>query len=63
MLKWIQQYRQASGETKIFIFTNALFAIAIVATTVYCYARLDFVRSYKITSEQSTNPSIKKTPT
>lgn len=46
--KWMSEFSQANPKTKWFIFNWAIYGIAIIVTTVYCYARLNFVRSYKI---------------
>ncbi len=40
MFKWLRQYRNASRHTKYFILTWLVFGLCIVATTIYCYARL-----------------------
>ena len=45
--KWLTYYREATAQTKVFIWTSIVYGIATIATTVYCYGRLDFVRSYK----------------
>lgn len=55
MLKWWRQYQQASSATKVFILITLTFGLSIVITTIYCYARLDYVRSYK-TAEIAHNP-------
>jgi len=47
MSSWIKQFNAASRDTKLLIVTLALFSFGIVFTTLYCYARLDYVRSYK----------------
>jgi hypothetical protein len=57
MLQWIKKFRNASGQTKFFVFNWVIYGIALVATTVYCYARLDYVRSYKVdTQKVLSNP-------
>lgn len=56
MLKWYRQFSNASFQTKSFAFTWAIYLLAIIVTTVYCYARLDFVRS--TASKSSTSSSI-----
>lgn len=48
MFKWFAQYRKASPQTRYFILNWALYGIVLLVTTIYCYARLDYVRSYKI---------------
>jgi len=47
MFKWIASFQRADREMKWFILTWVIYGIAIIATTVYCYARLDYVRSYE----------------
>lgn len=42
MLKWLFK----SGlRTQFFYLNWGIYALALILTTVYCYARLDFVRS------------------
>ncbi len=45
MLKWFQKYRMAGRETKLFIATSILWTLAVILPGIFCYARLDFVRS------------------
>jgi hypothetical protein len=45
MLNWIREFKEATAQTKYFVLTWAVYGIAIIASTVYCYARLDYVRS------------------
>lgn len=47
MLNWIISYKNSSRQTKFFALTWFVYGIAIIITTIYCYARLDYVRSYK----------------
>lgn len=54
MLTWWKQFRDASGETKLFALVCFLFGALLVVTTVYCYARLDYVRSYKTPSSEAS---------
>lgn len=44
-MNWIQKFRDATSETKWFIFNFVVYTLIVIVTTVYCYARLDFVRS------------------
>lgn len=46
MRNLLKKYRESSGQIKIFIWVNVIFWAAIAITTIYCYARLDYVRSY-----------------
>lgn len=45
MIKWLKQYYEASPQTKFFILNWVIYGVAIIITTIYCYARLEFVRS------------------
>lgn len=45
MFKWVAQYRGAKPQTKYFILNWFVYGLVIILTTVYCYARLDYVRS------------------
>ena len=38
----LKKYRRTSGQQKLFIWTCALFWLAIVGSTVYAYLRLIF---------------------
>lgn len=61
MLKWIEQFKESSFQTKFFIFNWVIYGVVIVYTTVYCYGRLDFVRSYKVPpSKQEINHSTQQ---
>lgn len=46
MQDWIKKYNEASSQTKFFVWNAVVYGLAIIITTVYCYGRLDFVRSY-----------------
>lgn len=63
MLKWIRQYRDSPKEIKIFTINWLIYGLVIIITTVYCYGRLDFVRSYHNTvptTHTEGSPSMKK---
>jgi hypothetical protein len=47
MFKWLKEYNEASSQTKYFVLNWLVYGLAILITTVYCYACLDFVRSYR----------------
>lgn len=49
MFKWLKAYNEATSQTQYFFLTLAVYGLALLATTVYVYARLDYVRSYKTT--------------
>jgi hypothetical protein len=46
MIKWLKEYSDSTAQTKSFVLNGLVYGLAMVITTVYCYARLDFVRSY-----------------
>lgn len=50
MLQWLKKFNATDFQIKLFIFMVALYGIAMAVTTVYSYARLDYVRSYKTTT-------------
>lgn len=47
MIQWIRQFNQANAQTKYFILNWVIYGLAIIISTLYCYGRLDFVRSYQ----------------
>lgn len=51
MRHWYKQFINSTRETKMFIFQSVIYMFLIIATTVYCYARLDYVRSYAKVSD------------
>lgn len=56
LLKWLKDFSSSTRQTKLFVLNCVLYTLLIVGTTIYCYARLDFVRSYKVKpSTQSEN--------
>lgn len=44
-MRWLRQYMEAAPQTKWFIFNWVFYAILTFGTLIYCYARLDFVRT------------------
>lgn len=50
MFKWLKEYNEASSQTKYFVLNWLVYGLALLITTVYCYARLDYVRSYRTPS-------------
>jgi hypothetical protein len=56
MMTWISQFIHSSRETKWYFLNWFIYGILIILTTIYCYMRLDFVRSYKTTSAQVKTP-------
>ena len=57
MFKWIKDFKESSPATKNAIISTLIWAVPVVLMTIYCYARLDFVRSYDTSKpiEQSTS--------
>lgn len=53
MTQWIKQFQEASYQTKLFFLMAAIYGVSLLVTTVYCYARLDYVRSYKTSETHS----------
>jgi len=51
MFKWLDEYGESRTQTKYFVLNALIYGLAILVTTVYCYARLDFVRSYRSPTE------------
>ena len=51
MLKWIQNFRKASAQTQFFFLNCIVYGMAIIVTAIYCYVRLDYVRSYPTGNE------------
>lgn len=50
MLQWLKPFNESSYQIKMFAFIAVIFGLSIVVTTIYCYARLDYVRSYNTTT-------------
>lgn len=50
MFRWFKEYNEASSQTKYFVLNWLVYGLALLITTVYCYARLDYVRSYRTPS-------------
>jgi hypothetical protein len=55
MLNWIKNFKKSTGSTKAFWIVNFIFMLSIILTTLYCYARLDYVRSYKTKNDGAEN--------
>jgi hypothetical protein len=45
---------KTSYQIKLFLFMAAIYALIMALTTVYSYARLDYVRSYSTDTNQTT---------
>lgn len=54
MLKSMKAIARGDIPTTIFYLMNLLFWVPLVLTSIYCYARLDYVRSYKNESMKTT---------
>ena len=54
MWRFIKNYKNASGETKLFIWTVVSIGLILVVTTFYAYSRLDSHRSYQTEINEST---------
>lgn len=55
MSTWINSFQKMSSATKTFYLVNLIFWVPLVLTTLYCYGRLDYVRSYKTETVKSTS--------
>lgn len=53
----VSELKEASSHTVMFILNAAAYTLLVVLTAIYCYARLDFVRSY---DTKETEQSSKK---
>ncbi|NGX58342.1 MAG: hypothetical protein K940chlam3_01249 [Chlamydiae bacterium] len=60
MIKWIQDIKNSSNKTKWFYFQYVIYFLLMIATTIWAYARLDFVRSYEEKEEQELMTIEKK---
>lgn len=58
--KWFEEYNESTPQTKYFILNWIIYGLAIIITTVYCYARLDFVRSYQSPTVTETQQQIQE---
>ncbi len=46
MFQWIKTLKNADNKARWFYFQYIIYLIAIILSTIWAYARLDFVRSY-----------------
>lgn len=46
MFQWLKEYDGSTAQTKYFMLNGLVYGLALIITTVYCYGRLDFARSY-----------------
>jgi hypothetical protein len=63
MIKWLRQYNEANAQIKYFALNWLIYGLAIIITTIYCYARLDFVRSYRTPAVESNEQATQTTKT
>lgn len=54
MLKWMRLYNKANPQIKYFALNWFVYGIVIVITTIYCYGRLNYVRSYPTPKDPET---------
>lgn len=58
-MNFIEKFLASNRETKWFILNLLFYILILVATTVYCYGRLDFVRSGPTHTQQELNEQPK----
>lgn len=58
MFKWLEDYNEASPQTKNFIIIALLFSLVIIGSLIYCYARLDSVRSHSVEQSQAYHTQV-----
>lgn len=46
MFQWLKEYDGSTAQTKYFMLNGLVYGLALIITSVYCYGRLDFARSY-----------------
>lgn len=46
MLKWIEDFKNANTKTKNFILITVIFSAVLILSSVYCYMRLESVKSF-----------------
>jgi hypothetical protein len=47
MFRWLKEYTDSNSQTKYFTLNAIVYGLALIITSIYCYGRLDFVRSYQ----------------
>lgn len=62
MFQWIKQFINAERQTKFFVLNWFTYGLALIITTVYCYARLDYVRSYRTPPVKTESQAPVKNP-
>lgn len=48
MFKYLAALKTADAKTRWFFFQVFIYAVLIIFTTIFAYARLDYVRSYDV---------------
>lgn len=64
MVDWTTEIKK-DPHTRYFYINWILYGVMLVATTIYCYGRLDYVRSYRApppSTIKATTPVEIKTP-
>lgn len=54
---WLKEFYAADSRTKMFMLTHVIYGAVIVASTLYCYGRLDSVRSGRNAEKASVQES------
>lgn len=60
MFSWLSKFKSANPQTQGFIFNAFVYGFVIIAALIYCYARLDFVRSGRPSTPTTHTPSYDK---
>lgn len=60
MANKLKTYLEKDSQTRYFFLNWAIYGIAIIASTVYCYGRLNYVRSYSTAQADKTNQTTQK---
>ena len=61
MFQWIEDFMNASAQTKYFVLNWIIYGLVILLSTLFCYGRLDYVRSYA-KHQQTTNTTTQNPP-
>ncbi|MEI8365987.1 MAG: hypothetical protein WCF65_06180 [Parachlamydiaceae bacterium] len=61
MFKWLTSYNKSTTQTKYFVLNWLIYGLALIITTIYCYARMDFVRSYRTPGIVETHQTTQQT--
>ncbi len=55
MFSWIRQFKDADKKTKWFIFNWFIYGAMLVGTTLYCYARLQYVYETRLAEKSQSH--------